>query len=202
MDEMQNINRVFMCGVPVREAVFSHESRGRQFFTFPLDIARLSGVFDRINVILPEEMLPDIRPSRAGLLSVEGSVRSFNNRSGQGSRLVITVLAGELSPGTGIVWENSVELLGTICKAPVHRFTPMGREITDLILAVNRSYGRSDYLPCISWGRNARRAASWTVGTRIRVRGRLQSREYTKNENGETVTRTAYEISLAEAEPL
>ena len=202
MDEMQTSNRVILCGVPVRPPEPSHESRGRRFFTFPLDIARLSGAFDRINVILAEEQLPEIRPSKAGLLSVKGSLRSFNNRSGQGSRLVITVLAKELSPGTGIAWENSVELEGTICRSPTHRLTPMGREISDLILAVNRPYGRSDYLPCIAWGRNARRAAAWPVGTRVRAAGRIQSREYIKSQDGTSVTRTAYEVSLATVDPL
>ena len=202
MDEMQSNNRVRLCGVPVREAVLSHENRGRRFFTFPVEIARLSGAFDRINVILPEDLLPEIRPSRAGLLSVAGQLRSFNNKSGQGSRLVISVYAREIGPGTGGIWENSVELEGTLCRSPTHRITPMGREIADMILAVNRPYGRSDYLPCIAWGRNARRAAFWSAGQRIRAAGRIQSREYIKNVDGEAVARTAYEVSLAMLEPM
>ena len=202
MDEMQTNNRVRLCGVPVREAELSHENRGRRFFTFPIEIARLSGAFDRINVILPEELLSEISTSRAGLLSVTGQLRSFNNRSGQGSRLVISVYAREIGPGVGGIWENSAELEGTLCRAPTHRITPMGREISDMILAVHRPYGRSDYLPCIAWGRNARRAAFWSAGQQVRASGRIQSREYIKNTEEGAVSRTAYEVSLAALEPL
>ena len=127
-----------------------------------------------------------------------GELRSFNNRSGEGSRLVITVFAREIGPPEENVWENQVELLGTLCKPPNRRTTPMGREICDLMIAVNRHYGRSDYLPCIAWGQNARLAAGWAVGTRVRVLGRIQSREYIKNINGEPVTRTAFEVSAGE----
>jgi len=202
MDEVQSNNRVFLCGVPAREATVSHESRGQRFFTFPLEVARLSGTMDRINVMLREEMLPQLKPSKAGLLAVTGQLRSFNNRSGEGSRLVITVFAREIAPANGRAWENAVELEGTLCKPPNYRSTPLGREITDLMLAVNRPYGRSDYLPCIAWGQNARRAAAWSTGTKLRVAGRIQSREYVKNLEGQAVKRVAFEVSLTEAEIL
>ena len=202
MDETQSNNRVFLCGLPVGEAVLSHETRGQRFYSFPLEVSRLSGTMDRINVLLREEMLPCLRPSKAGLLSVTGQLRSFNNRSGNGSRLVITVFAADLGPAPAAEWENSVELEGTLCRAPKYRSTPLGREITDLMLAVNRPYRRSDYLPCIAWGRNARRAASWTVGTRVRAAGRIQSREYIKNTDSQAVKRVAYEVSLSEIDPV
>lgn len=198
MDEMQNINHVLLCGVPAGDPAFSHASRLERFYAFPLEVSRLSGTMDRLNIILREELLPELRPSRAGLLRVEGELRSFNNRSGEGSRLVITVFAREIGPPEENQWENQVELLGTLCKPPNRRTTPMGREICDLMVAVNRHYGRSDYLPCIAWGQNARLAAGWTVGTRVRVLGRIQSREYIKNIDGEPVRRTAFEVSAGD----
>ena len=140
----------------------------------------------------------DLKPSRAGLIRIAGEVRSFNNHSGEGSKLVISVFARELSPPETPVWVNEVELTGTLCKSPNRRTTPMGREICDLMLAVNRLYGRSDYLPCIVWGQNARRAALWDVGTRVHLLGRIQSREYIKNLDGQAVRRTAYEISVSD----
>ena len=199
MDEMQNSNRVILCGAPVSEPLFSHESRSEPFYTFPLEVTRLSGAVDRINILLRRGLMGDLRPSREGLIGVEGELRSFNNRSGEGSRLVISVFTRSLWTPEEPMWENHVELTGTICKAPTHRSTPMGREITDLMLAVNRPYGRSDYLPCITWGQTARMAAEWTVGTRVRLTGRLQSREYIKNLDGQTIRRVAYEVSVAEA---
>ena len=184
MDEMQTHNRVILCGTPLSSPVFSHASRLEPFYTFPLEVARLSGTVDTINVLLREELLPDLKPSRAGLIRIAGEVRSFNNHSGEGSKLVISVFARELSPPETPVWVNEVELTGTLCKSPNRRTTPMGREICDLMLAVNRLYGRSDYLPCIVWGQNARRAALWDVGTRVHLLGRIQSREYIKISTG------------------
>ena len=187
MDEMQTNNRVILCGTPLSSPVFSHASRLEPFYTFPLEVARLSGTVDTINVLLREELLPELKPSRAGLI-----------RSGEGSKLVISVFARELSPPETPVWVNEVELTGTLCKSPNRRTTPMGREICDLMLAVNRLYGRSDYLPCIVWGQNAHRAALWDVGTRVHLLGRIQSREYIKNLDGQAVRRTAYEISVSD----
>ena len=184
MDEMQTNNRVILCGTPLSSPVFSHASRLEPFYTFPLEVARLSGTVDTINVLLREELLPELKPSRAGLIRIAGEVRSFNNHSGEGSKLVISVFARELSPPETPVWVNEVELTG--------------REICDLMLAVNRLYGRSDYLPCIVWGQNARRAALWDVGTRVHLLGRIQSREYIKNLDGQAVRRTAYEISVSD----
>ena len=202
MDEIASSNRVVLCGVAAGEPLFSHENRAERFFTFPLEVERLSGVSDRLNIIVRESLLPSLRRSLAAPMEVDGELRSFNNRSGRGSRLVITVFAREISFPAAPVWKNNVELEGTLCRPPVVRVTPMGREIADLLLAVNRPYGRSDYLPCITWGRNARRAAAWTTGTRLRLLGRVQSREYVKNLDGQAVRRVAYEVSAGELEVL
>ena len=201
MDMMQTTNKAILCGMPLAEPVFSHISRQERFFSFPLEVARLSGNVDRLNVILQEELLRDFSPSRAGLLRIEGELRSFNNRSGEGSRLVITVFAQELQTPETAVWINEVELIGSLCKPPNHRITPMGREICDLMVAVNRHYGRSDYLPCIAWGQSARTAALWEVGQRIHILGRIQSRDYVKNLPDGAVTRTAFEVSVTHIQP-
>ncbi len=174
---------------------FSHTSRGADYFTFPLTARRLSGAGDTVNVILPERLLGEIRPAEGGRVRVLGEVRSFNNRSGVGSRLVISVFARALLPGEGEDI-NRVVLRGTLCKPPNLRRTPMGREICDLMLAVNRPCGKSDYLPCIAWGHAAETASCWRVGTSAGIDGRLQSRVYVKQtELGET-EKTAYEVSV------
>ena len=203
MEEILPCNHVFLRGVPLGEPVFSHQSRDIRFFSFPLEIERLSGTADRLNVILRESQLPDLRPSRAGLVEIDGELRSFNNRSGEGHRLVITVFARSLRPGTVPEWSNLVELTGTLCKSPNHRTTPLGREICDLMLAVNRPYGRSDYLPCIAWGSTARAARAWDVGQRLELQGRIQSREYIKlSPVGDSSRQIAYEVSAARITPL
>ena len=201
MDESQN-NYVSLCGVPGSDPVYSHESRSDRFFTFPLEIARLSGTMDRIPIVLRESQLERLPFSSADRIEIEGELRSFNNRSGIGRRLVISVFAREIGVAAQTVWKNSAELSGTLCRSPVYRSTPMGREITDIMLAVNRPYGRSDYLPCIAWGRFAREASVWDVGTRIHISGRIQSREYIKNLDGEALRRVAYEVSATEITPI
>lgn len=201
MDIMETTNKAILCGTPLSEPILSHTSRQEQFYTFPLEVARLSGNVDRLNIILREELLPDFQPSRAGLLEITGELRSFNNRSGEGSRLVITVFAQELRQPDTAMWVNEIHLTGTLCKLPNHRTTPMGREICDLLVAVNRHYGRSDYLPCIAWGQNARTAATWQVGQRVHILGRIQSREYVKNLPDGAVTKTAYEVSVTHIHP-
>ncbi len=198
MDETILNNAVSLTGVPCGVPAFSHESRGEPFYTLPLAVERLSGYRDRLNITLREELLPAIRDTRESMLHITGELRSFNNRSGEGSKLVITVFAQRIEPPEEAVWENSVELTGTLCKPPNLRLTPREREICDLMLAVNRHYGRSDYLPCIAWGLNARRASQWAVGNRLSLRGRIQSRDYIKVLEEGCVTRTAFEVSASE----
>jgi single-stranded DNA-binding protein len=188
-------NAVALCGSPCDTPKFSHTSGTENYYTFPLEIERLSGVCDRINVIAKESMLAELVLEERSRLCVEGELRSFNNKHGEGSRLVITVFAKELAFADGED-KNSVFLSGVICKQPNLRKTPMGRQICDLILAVNRRYGRSDYLPCIAWGRLAERMAERQVGDAVALEGRIQSRKYIKTENGAATERTAFEVSI------
>ena len=198
MDEFLSGNRAELCGRIAAPVRYSHESRGIRFYTFPLETLRLSGAADTVNILLRESMLPRLPADR---VYVEGELRSYNNRSGVGSRLILTVLARELADGDAPD-EDRIHLTGAICKPPILRVTPMGREICDVILAVNRRYRRSDYIPVISWGAQAQHTAAMPVGTRLFVRGRLQSREYTKMIDGVPHPRLAFEVSAAEIEPV
>ena len=207
MEETGSVNTVFLRGCVRGAPTASHETRGERFDRLTLEVERLSGAVDRVPVLARSQLLDELELPEAGegaKLCVRGELRSFNNRSGVGARLVITVFAKELwfEPGPD---ENEVILSGTLCKPPTHRMTPLGREICDLMLAVNRRYGRSDYLPCIAWGAAAREAALWDMGTPVSLRGRIQSRNYNKTVEGETVEKTAYEVSviqLAGGEPV
>lgn len=194
-------NRTVLCGTLDGEIAFSHLSRGRRLYTFPLRVPRLSGTEDVLNVICGEELLSALEPDGSPMLCVEGELRSYNNKSGVGNKLVIFVYALSASFCADEP-ENRIVLRGTVCKEPVMRVTPMGREICDLLLAVNRPCGHSDYLPCIAWGLNARRAAELKVGDRIMLTGRVQSRSYIKNVGGEPERRTAYEVSASAVEKL
>jgi len=186
-----------LCGIVAGKPVFSHAGREGAYDRFPLTVRRLSGAEDTVNVIAPEALLRGLEVSGQPRLRVTGEVRSFNNRSGGGPKLVITVLARELAFTDG-GFENDVRLTGAVCRAPTLRRTPMGRRICDLMLAVNRRCGRSDYLPCIVWGAQAESAARFPVGTAVRIRGRLQSRAYIKCLEDGSEERVAFEISAAE----
>lgn len=199
MDETIIRNAAELRGSLAGAPAFSHESRGERFFTFPLETRRLSGAADVINVLAREQLLADAPLGEEARLRVTGELRSFNSKRGDGARLVITVFARELcfDDGEDV---NRVALRGAICKAPNLRVTPMGRDICDIMLAVNRRYGRSDYLPCICWGLRAREAASWSVGDSLSLSGRIQSRRYIKLIGGEALSKTAYEVSVTEIE--
>lgn len=201
MDEVFAANRAELCGEVVELPHFSHESRGIRFFAFPLETCRLSGTPDRLNIVVRESMLADDLLQAGARVRVTGELRSFNNKSGVGNRLVLTVFTRELVPG-GPDDENHIILTGAICKDPSFRVTPMGREICDIILAVGRRYRRSDYIPVIAWGAQAREVADAPVGTQLVVRGRLQSREYTKVIDGQSYPRLAFEVSAADIFPL
>ena len=161
---------------------------------------RLSGASDTLNVTLRASALAALQGAER--IEVEGELRSFNSRRGDWPRLVITVFARTIAPPCEEDDENLVELRGTLCKTPKLRRTPLGRDICDLLLAVNRSYARSDYLPCICWGLKARQAADWRVGTQLRLEGRFQSRGYVKLTEAGPVERVAYEVSVNRAEPV
>ena len=198
MELFSETNLVRLCGSPEGPPRYSHSSRGQDFYLLPLRVRRLSGVEDRLNLTLRRELLPAVEAG-GGKLAVAGELRSFNNHRGNGPKLVLTVFVRELE-----VWDgedqNLVRLQGALCRPPKLRCTPLGREIADLMLAVNRRCGRSDYLPCICWGTLARRAQRWDTGQRLQLEGRLQSREYTKITEAGSEIRTAFEVSVAHAE--
>lgn len=197
-DNMSN-NFVELCGVCAAAPAFSHRSREEDYFVFPLETRRLSGAVDRLNVVVGRDMPLTDRIREGDTVTVRGELRSFNNKSGVGARLVISVFARELEPG-GEPDRNVIRLCGSLCQTPNYRRTPMGREICDLMLAVNRRYGRADYLPCIAWGVNARRLSGLSVGARINAEGRVQSRKYIKVTDGDALEKTAYEVSITKAE--
>lgn len=193
MADYQGENRIRLRGSPAASPVFSHRNHGTDYYLVPLRVPRLSGNQDVVNLITtcpdPQLWTPE------GWVETEGEVRSYNNRTGVGSRLVITVLAREIRPGLGEPC-NRVTLWGALCKPPVLRRTPLGRDICDLLLAVGRRYRRADYLPCIAWGGLALRCARLSTGDPLGLEGRLQSRTYQKTVEGVTQERTAFEISI------
>lgn len=202
MDNMEhNINRVWLCGRAAGEPALSHVNHGVGFYRFSLAVPRLSGREDLLPVLAPGPLLEQTPVHSGDTLTLTGQLRSFNNRSGQGPRLVLSVLAQELETG-GTEPLNRIWLSGTLCKLPTLRRTPLGREICDLLLAVNRRYGRADYLPCIAWGSIAQQTAQLPVGARLTAEGRFQSRLYTKTSEGRSLEHTAYEVSVMRpAEP-
>ena len=193
MDDTRNL--VQLLGAAVGEPTLSHENHGQRFYHFFLSVQRLSGQADVLQILATGEQLRGLLPLTGRRLAVEGQLRSFNNKSGQGSRLVISVLARTLVPGQGEDL-NFIRLRGVICKPPVLRRTPLGRCISDMMLAVNRRYGRADYLPCIAWGQVAMVTGRMGVGTPLALEGRVQSRVYTKVIEGGAYERTAFEVSV------
>ena len=177
----------------------SHENHGKRFYQFCLEVPRLSGAVDILPVIAEETILNTIDPTAGEMITVVGQIRSHNNREAGIRRLLIFVYAGVLIVEDGPPI-NDVTLCGPLCKEPVYRRTPLGREICDIMLAVPRAFHRADYLPCILWGRTAREVANCHVRDQITVCGRLQSRIYTKLTDDGPVERTAYEISALTAQ--
>ena len=191
-------NKVYICGEIVSEATFSHEVYGEGFYEFFVKVMRLSGQADILPVTISERLIKGGELKVGGMLSAVGQFRSYNKLEGGKSRLMLTVFVRELAQPAGDRNPNSVVLSGYICKPPVYRTTPFNREIADLLLAVNRAYNKSDYIPCIAWGRNARFVQNLKVGERVALSGRIQSREYQKRlSETETVTMTAYEVSVS-----
>lgn len=195
MEETRNF--VQLRGTADSEPQFSHENHGQRFCRFPLSVRRLSGQTDLLHVIATAAQLERLRPLTGRRLAVEGQLRSFNNKSGQGNRLVISVFAQSIRGAEEEAEDlNSIQLRGVICKPPVLRRTPLGRCISDMMLAVNRRYGRADYLPCIAWGQVAMITGRMEVGETLCLEGRVQSRIYTKVVEGCAQERTAYEVSV------
>lgn len=186
-------NEVLLEGTILETPVLSHENHGARFYRVPLQVPRLSGQVDVLPVLLAEPMLSKVDTGET--VRIQGQLRSFNNRSGVGSRLVLTVYAQEMEPGLDET-VNQILLSGALCKPPIFRRTPLGRSICDLMLAVPRRYGRADYLPVIAWGQLAVRAERLQVGDSLALEGRVQSRTYRKVTDAGTEERTAYEVSM------
>lgn len=203
-EKVMDNNKVSVIGKIVSGFTFSHEVFGEGFYMVDLEVNRLSEQSDIIPLMISERLL-DVEENYIGCtVEAIGQFRSYNRHEGEKNRLVLSVFVRELhfmEEFTDYTKTNQIYLDGYICKEPIYRKTPLGREIADLLLAVNRPYGKSDYIPCIAWGRNARYASGFMVGSQIRVWGRVQSREYTKKlSETECEKRVAYEVSVSKLE--
>ena len=201
MDKIFENNTVEVAGEVVTEPEYSHESFGERFYIFNISVKRLSGMLDIIPVTISESAI-NISEIRVGKrFKIYGQFRSVNKNMEHERRLILSVFARdimELDDNQLDVNENYIFLDGYVCKEAIYRKTPLGREIVDMLIAVNRSYGKSDYIPCIAWGRNARYASGLDVGTHVKIFGRIQSREYTKRiSETESEQRIAYEVSVS-----
>ena len=204
-------NYLTLVGKVTGEKRFSHEIYGERFYIFDLSIPRLSGNADIIPITVSERLITDEMLQEGKKLLVKGQFRSYNSYENEKNRLILTVFAKDVTEGEEVEEENEIAikdvitnevvLIGYICKKPIYRQTPFGREIADLLLAVNRAYNKSDYIPSIAWGRNARFCQNLEVGTRVKIVGRVQSRNYDKKlEDGTVETRVAYEVSIGSLE--
>ena len=205
-DKVIENNQVVIMGEIVSDFQFSHEIFGEGFYMIDVKVPRLSESSDIIPLMVSERLI-DVEEDYKGLnITVQGQFRSYNRHEERKNRLVLSVFAREIefvdeTPESSKT--NQIYLDGFICKEPIYRKTPLGREIADLLLAVNRPYGKSDYIPCICWARNARFASNFTVGTRCEIWGRIQSREYIKKISEEDAQkRVAYEVSVSKLELL
>ena len=207
---MENINNhIGIAGRICSDFEFSHELYGEGFYRFDVEIYRLSEASDILPVTISERIINMSGVNAGTWVYIIGQIRSYNNyvEVDRRNKLVLTVFARDIEVLEGgeeqhmEINPNDVHLNGFICKPPIYRTTPFGREIADILLAVNRSYNKSDYIPCIAWGRNARYAGKLAVGSNIRIWGRMQSRLYQKRyENGEVLEKTAYEVSISKIE--
>ncbi len=193
-------NEARLVGRVSRNLEYSHEVHGESFYKMRVKSQRISENDDEIIVTVSERLITDMDLEVGTTVEIFGQFRSYNNYSGEGSRLILTLFAREIEISEKEC-ENEIFLNGYICKPAIFRTTPFGREIADILLAVNRAYGKSDYIPCIAWGRNAKFAENLPVGTNIKVWGRMQSRNYQKKLDEETVVeKTAYEVSISKLE--
>jgi len=201
---MIDTNVVTLVGKVAGEKEFSHEMYGEGFYNYQIEIPRLSDTADYLPMTISERLLFDSKLNKGDTVKVEGQLRSYNKFADGSNRLVLTVFARDievLDSDEEIKNPNQIYLEGFVCKPPVYRETPFGREITDLLIAVNRPYNKSDYIPCIAWGRNARFSAKLQVGDHIRSWGRIQSRNYQKKlPDGTVLNKVAYEVSISKME--
>ena len=205
-DKVIENNQVTVIGEVVSEFTYSHEVFGEGFYMVDILVRRLSNSNDRIPVMVSERLIDVTQDYRGMCMMISGQFRSYNRHEEQKNRLVLSVFAREIEfieEEPDGAKTNHILLEGYMCKKPVYRKTPLGREIADLLLAVNRPYGKSDYIPCICWGRNARFASGFQVGGHVQIWGRIQSREYLKRLDDETTQkRVAYEVSVSKLEYL
>ena len=203
-DKLFENNQVTMMGEIVSAFQFSHEVFGEGFYMVELAVSRLSNYSDYIPLMVSERLIDTEQDYTGQFIRISGQFRSYNRHEEKKNRLVLSVFVRELEFLDEIDENektNQIFLDGYICKMPIYRKTPLGREIADILLAVNRPYGKSDYIPCIAWGRNARYASNFQVGTRVCIWGRVQSREYTKKiSESECEKRVAYEVSVSKLE--
>ena len=204
IDVKDDTNVVYLRGELDENMEFSHEIFGEKFFNAKLKINRLSESYDILPLTVSERLLQDIDIKSNNKVNVIGQLRSYNKNIDNRNRLVLTVFVREIKQVEDENKDpNSIFLDGYICKEPIYRKTPLGREITDLLVAINRPYNKSDYIPSIVWGRNAKFAKTLKVGDRIQMWGRVQSREYDKKvENGEAIKKVAYEVSISKIKKL
>lgn len=194
-------NQVRMSGEIVSDFRFSHETFGEKFYLFDLKINRLSGTADVLPILISERIVNVKESGLGALVDIEGELRSYNKHVGEKSYLILTIFATKIEEVETTIGLNEVLLRGFICNQPKYRDTPLGRDITDFTLAVNRPYRQADYIPCITWGRNAIFMGMQDIGTEVIVQGRFQSREYAKKmPNGEFEIRTAFELSVHKLE--
>ena len=203
-------NHLVLIGKVCSEKTFSHEIYGEKFYIFDLEVPRLSKAVDVIPITVSERLITNIDIEVGKELAIEGQFRSYNSYENEKNRLILTVFAKDISevedeePSEEEEKKkvsNEVTLIGYVCKKPIYRQTPFDREIADILLAVNRAYNKSDYIPCIAWGRNARFCQNIEVGTEVKILGRVQSRKYEKKfEDGTSETRVAYEVSISSME--
>lgn len=204
INNFEENNHIKLSGKITSEKVYSHEVYGEGFYSFNLEVQRLSGNADIIPITISERLITEVEIEIGKEIVIEGQFRSYNSYEANKNRLILTVFAREISylteenkPET----PNMVELNGFLCKKPIYRQTPFGREIADILLAVNRAYNKSDYIPAIAWGRNARFCQNLEVGENVKIYGRVQSRTYEKKyEDGTTITKVAYEVSISRLE--
>ncbi|MDO5425244.1 MAG: single-stranded DNA-binding protein [Eubacteriales bacterium] len=205
-DKVIENNQVSIMGKVASEFAFSHEVFGEGFYMVDLLVKRLSDSSDRIPVMISERLIDVTQDYQGEYIQVEGQFRSYNRHEEKKNRLVLSVFAREVrfvEEEDDKIKSNQIFLDGFVCKPTVYRKTPLGREIADMLIAVNRPYGKSDYIPCICWGRNARFASNFDVGSRVQIWGRIQSREYMKKlDADQTEKRTAYEVSISKLEYL
>lgn len=203
-DKVIENNQVSIMGEVASEFVFSHEVFGEGFYMVDILVKRLSNSSDRIPVMISERLVDVTQDYQGEYIQILGQFRSYNRHEEKKNRLVLSVFAREISfveEENDKMKTNQIFLDGYICKMPVYRKTPLGREIADMLVAVNRPYGKSDYIPCICWGRNARFSSTFEVGGHVQVWGRIQSRDYMKKLDGDiTEKRTAYEVSVSKLE--